>query len=107
MPPSMKPTTADMGNPPVHHPLARPEGQSRTPTPENGILAYVGAEYISAGSDPLPPASEKEQSQAERHVMLDVPGLGRVKITYELNTYRHRRSTFWHWRAKRADLVES
>jgi ATP-dependent DNA ligase len=36
---------------------------------------------------------------------LDVPGLGRVQITYELNTYARGRSRHWHWRAQRADLA--
>lgn len=95
-----------MGNAPVH--LSQPEEAGPwppKPNKTNGILAYVGGQYIAAGSAHLPPASEKESTQPVRLVTLDIPGLGSVQITYELNTYGHRRSSHWHWRARRADLL--
>lgn len=94
-----------MGNPSINLTSTGPTNDARVPNETNGILAYVGGDYIAAGSRQLPPAGEKEKAQPVRVVTLDVPGLGGVQITYELNTYSHRRSRHWHWRARRADAV--
>lgn len=70
----------------------------------NGLLAYVSGDLLGAAAATLPKAAEGEPER--RQVDLDVPGRGRMRITYRLNTYRHGRSRRWHWVAERADLVE-
>lgn len=69
----------------------------------NGILALVRGDSIAAGSKQLPPASEAESHEPRRSTVIDVPDLGPVRITYQLNTYRHGRSRLWHWVAAHAE----
>ena len=69
----------------------------------NGILAHVGGPHISQGSNLLPTASASEAAEPRRSVVLDVPDLGPVRITYQLNSYRHYRNHFWHWVAQHAE----
>jgi hypothetical protein len=90
-------------NPEMRHPHP---GQSAEPRPlaENGILSSIGGEYIAAGDNQLPKACKGLESP--RTVVLEAPDQGLVKITYELDWYKHRRSTFWHWKAVRADKVQ-
>lgn len=73
----------------------------------NGILARVPGDFIAQGSKHLPAAGPAEQGEPVRHVVLDqVPHLGAVRLTYELNWYRpHGRTKQWHWRAKRAEQI--
>lgn len=74
---------------------------------DNGILAYVGGPYVAQGSQMLPKACADEATNPLRSVVLDVPDLGPVRITYRLNSYRHRaKSKFWHWVACHAEKVE-
>lgn len=73
---------------------------------DNGILAQVPGERIAEGMQMLPPAGPEQQSQPIREVVVpNVRDLGDVRITYDLNTYRHGKSRQWHWRALRADRV--
>lgn len=67
----------------------------------NGILASVGGPYIAAGQAQLPTAGPG--AGQELVATVDVPGLGSVRITYRLSSYKHRRSTHWHWVAVRAE----
>lgn len=78
---------------------------SDTQPAKNGILPYVNGPYVVQGSRMLPVPSDKESAQPQRSVVLDVPDLGPVRITYRLNTYRHRRNHFWHWVAEHAERV--
>lgn len=71
---------------------------------KNGILAFVGGPFVALGSRMLPPASAAESLSPRRSVVVDVPEYGRVRITYQLNSYRHRRNHFWHWVAEYAEL---
>ena len=60
---------------------------------ENGILASVPGEDISGGSRQLPrPGPEQEACPERKVVVAGVRDLGTVRITYQLQTYRHRRS---------------
>jgi hypothetical protein len=72
---------------------------------DNGILAYVGGPYIAQGSKMPPPAAESESSQPRRSVVLNVPDLGPVRITFRLNSYRHYKNRIWHWVAEHAERV--
>jgi hypothetical protein len=91
-----------MGNPFIRSDAFQPAAQ---PAPSgNGILAKVSGALIAQGANQLPPAGA-DQPQQQEVVFQDVPYLGAVRITYELNSYSHGRSKHWHWRAVRADLA--
>lgn len=67
----------------------------------NGVLSRIGGQYIGGTADKLPPAQAGELP--ERQVVIDVPDLGRVRITYMLARHRHYRTERWSWRAVWAD----
>lgn len=90
-----------MGNPAI--PPQQAQQVQREPTAHNGILAWVPAQFIAGGSKGLPTAAAGQQ--AEHVVLVDVPSVGAVSITYRLADYRHRRSRFWHWQAVWAEAV--
>lgn len=73
-------------------------------TEDNGMLAWVPGDFIAAGIAQLPLAGPGEEDAPVRQVVVDVPDLGPVGITYELRTYRHRKTRLWHWVAVRAEL---
>lgn len=73
-------------------------------TPHNGWLTYVGYEHNGLGSKTLPPPGPGVKSP--QMVDMDVPDLGRVRITYEAWTYRHHKSSNWAWRATWADKID-
>lgn len=89
-----------MGNPKI--PQSDPPAEH--PPAANGILAQVGGEFAAAGANSLPKPDSKQE--AERTVVIDIPDLGWVRITYKLDWYSHGRGKFWHWRAVRAERVE-
>lgn len=78
-------------------------GLFRNSVSDNGILTQVGGTFIAQGAQQLPRACEAEQHEAQRVVSIEVPHLGLVRLTYQLNTYRHGRSRHWHWVAVRAE----
>lgn len=88
-----------MGNPTIR----TAEAKEPAPPAANGILASVGGPEIAAGAQLLPTPGPGAGS--ERAVTVEVPGRGPVRITYRLNSYRHRRSTHWHWVAVRAEAA--
>lgn len=75
-------------------------------TTDNGILARVPGEYIAAGASTLPKAGADQEGELVRLVVVEVPDLGAVRISYRLRSYRHGRSRLWHWLAVRGDVVE-
>lgn len=93
-----------MGNPAIRHPSSQGAAEPQ-PATSNGILAQIPGDHISAGSLQLPPAAMADKTAPVRQVDLHVPGQGLVRITYQLNTYRHRRSMLTHWLAVRADRL--
>lgn len=68
-----------------------------------GILAQIRGDYITRASNLLPPATAGEDTHAA--VEVDVPGIGRVRITFELHSSRGRRSRHWFWTATRAEVA--
>lgn len=88
---------------------AQPDASDRlksiTPTAHNGYLLHVPGEVIAAGSATLPAPSENEKHRPERTVEVDVPHLGKMRVTYMLKKYRHYKSNYWNWLAARADLI--
>lgn len=77
--------------------------KSITPTAHNGYLLHVPGEVIAAGSATLPVPSENEKHRPGRTVEVDVPQLGKMRVTYMLKKYRHHKSSHWGWLATRAD----
>jgi hypothetical protein len=70
---------------------------------DNGILAWVPGEFQAKAARLLPAAIDLAQPGLERKVVIDVPKVGWVEVTFILNTYRHGKSRHWHWVAKRAE----
>lgn len=70
---------------------------------DNGILAQVPGEEISAGSKSLPPpaAGQPEYMTAD----IDTARLGRIRIVYQLMSYKRRKNVYWFWCAKHAALL--
>ena len=75
------------------------------PPSANGILAYVLGPDIARGMQTLPTPCAAEIRDPVRKVELDAENVGLVRITYELSSYKHRRNSFWHWRAVHAEKV--
>ncbi len=96
-----------MGNPELRHPIPEWKPSNRTPPahPDRGIIASIAAEYIGAAMRQLPEPGEKEKGAPVRHGIVDVPGQGRVRITFELATWRHHKTRGWRWGLVRADVV--
>lgn len=93
-----------MGNAPILNNSDAVSPREAEPSPVNGILGRIPGDLIAAGSNQLPQACDTEQP--ERQAVLNVPGEGRVRITYRLASHRHYRSQLWSWRAMRADRVQ-
>lgn len=87
-----------MGNPVIPPQQFGPV--DRSPHPENGILRLVPGDMVGA---PAIPAREGQPSP--QVIVVDVPDLGRVRITFKLDHYSHGRSKTWWWRPVRADAV--
>lgn len=90
-----------MGNPRIA-PQQPPAEVDRSPHPENGILRLIPGDIIG-GRPELPPAREGQSTP--QVVVVDVPDLGPVRITYQLASYSHGKSKTWHWRPERADAA--
>lgn len=74
--------------------------------PENGILALLPGDTVGGGSSELPPPGPDQAGQPEHQVVLFVPAVGAVRITYRLSSYRHGKSRYWHWVAEHAERVQ-
>lgn len=68
----------------------------------SGILAKVPGDVIAQGSKGFPPPGDGQPTKMQ--VEVD-HYLGRVRITYELASSRHHKSTNWRWTATFAELV--
>jgi hypothetical protein len=69
--------------------------------PDSGMLAHIPAQYISAAIDRMPdPGAPTAKIRA---VEIDVPELGRVRITCVLRRNWWRDHQFWS--AVRADIA--
>lgn len=67
----------------------------------NGVLSKIAAEHRGAH-----PPQATSTSKSPHYIETDVPGLGRVRITYELYSYVHRgKNKFWAWRGIWADKI--
>lgn len=84
------------------NPSLKPGDASPPHDAGNGILGRVPGPLVSHGAQQLPQAGPQELTQ-QRSVVLEVPGMGAVRITYALNSYKRGRSRHWHWLAVRAD----
>lgn len=88
--------------------MGNPKGVTTSSAPaamdgDNGILAKLTADIVSAGSGRLPPP---ESVQGEtRTVEVDAGWLGQLRITYLSKKLKAHRSSWWVWVAKRAEAV--
>jgi len=91
-----------MPNPAIYHPAATPEQEVQPSA--NGVLSWMGGDRIAQAARQLPAAGPEHAAKPRREVVVQgVPHFGAVRVTYELDSYRHGRSRHWHWRAVRAD----
>lgn len=70
---------------------------------DNGCLAKVRGEEIAAGSQFLPSPAEGQPEYLA--VEIETVTLGRVRITYHLQSYKRGKIKYWHWVAKHAELA--
>jgi hypothetical protein len=94
-----------VGNPEIRTPKGEWRRPALDPSRPNGILAFIGADFVGAGTRQLPPAGPAEAHMPERKVVVDVPSLGPVRMTYRLYTYRHGKTRNWSWLCKHAAQV--
>lgn len=71
---------------------------------DNGVLAWVPGHLVGGASHQLPPPGPDQEANPVRRVIVEVPDLGLVELTFELRKMTHRRSTHWAWLPLRADL---
>lgn len=71
---------------------------------DNGILALIPGHCVGGASSELPPAGPDQAGQPVHQVVRFVPGVGSVRLTYRLSSYRHGKSRYWHWVAEHAEL---
>lgn len=72
---------------------------------DNGILGTIPGETIAAASKLLPP-HETAKPETRETVEIDGPDwVGRVRITFERNQWKHRKSYFTSWVAVHAERV--
>ena len=90
-----------MGNPSINLENTNAPAGPMQPA-ANGILAYLDGPSVATGSKQLPTPQPGQPAEMVATVMSN---RGLVRITYRLNSYKHRRSTHWHWVAVRADLA--
>lgn len=72
-----------------------------TPTDHNGWLIHIRADDMGPR-----PGGAHQGAPSPVYVDTDVPGLGRMRIMYELYKYQHRRNSFWAYRAVWADKID-
>lgn len=89
-----------MGNPPIDNAATPPPAADAG----NGILARVAGDHIARGMQMLS-TPDAGLPQADRDVVLEVPDLGAVKVTYRLKSHKRGRSRRWFWVAVRADRI--
>ena len=76
---------------------------SMDPFDEDGILTQIRGDYIARALDMLPPPIAGEDTHATAEV--EVPGIGRVRIRFELHSSRRGHSEHWFWTACYAELT--
>jgi hypothetical protein len=70
---------------------------------DNGILATIHGDYIARAGGMLPPAAADQDKYATAEI--EVPGIGRVHIRYELMTSHSGRPRHWAWTATFAEIA--
>ena len=70
---------------------------------DNGILPHIRGDQLARAGNTLPPAAADQDQYAS--VEIEVPGLGHVRIKYELMTSKRGRSRHWFWTATFAELA--
>ena len=69
----------------------------------NGILARIPGALIAEASQTLLPAGDGQP--AERQAEIEVPGIGRMRITFRLSSSKRGRWVNWFWTATFAEAA--
>lgn len=86
--------------------LASGQTEPREPNKYSGMLAWVTPDIRMEAARQMPPPSADEKERV-RHVEVVDPHMGRVRIRFELYSYKHYRNRFWRWGAVWADVIEA
>jgi len=70
---------------------------------DNGILDQIRGDYIARAGNLLPPAIASEDTYVV--IETEVPGIGQVRIRFQLHSSRRGKSRHWFWTAAHADLA--
>ncbi|KAB2896232.1 MAG: hypothetical protein F9K35_14390 [Burkholderiaceae bacterium] len=70
---------------------------------DNGMLALVLGDEVGAAKRSLPPAGPDQP--ARMTVDTESLHLGRVRITFELSSYKRGKVQYWHWVASHAAQI--
>ena len=67
------------------------------------VLRLIPGQIIAAGSRNLP--STAKSTHATRQLVVNVPGIGRVRFTYKRMSHTKARSTHYFWTIEGAALI--
>jgi hypothetical protein len=70
---------------------------------DNGILAQIRGDYIARAENLLPPALAHEDTHAV--IEIEVPSIGHVRISFQLQSSGRGKSRHWFWTATDAELA--
>ena len=71
----------------------------------NGILARVRGDYISEALQTLP-RPDWNTSPQHHEVVINAGHAGWVRLYIQLGRYKHGKSSYYHWKAYRAEPVD-
>jgi hypothetical protein len=69
----------------------------------NNLLVRIPGQCIAAGSRDLPNAATAEQDY--QRAVVDVPGIGKVRLTYKRFSDKRARSNYFYWTVESAELI--
>ena len=67
------------------------------------LLVRIPNQYIAAGSRDLPDAATAADEY--QHAIVEVPGIGKVRLTYKRFSDKRARSHYFFWIVESADLI--
>lgn len=75
---------------------------------DNGILASIPGQFVSAAIDQLPDAETVAPANGRMETELDVPGIGRVRFkARQMVSKGKSRYWYWYWSVERAVLIST
>jgi hypothetical protein len=70
---------------------------------DTNLLFKIPGQYISAGSRSLP--SAETATDDPQQAVVDVPGIGRVRLTYTRFKHKKAKTTRFFWTVESAELI--